>query len=221
MCGRLSISSPADALKKRFKARFSGELQPNYNAAPTQNLPVILNTEPEEISLCRWGLIPAWAKDEKIGNRLINARSETLLEKPSFKKPFRTQRCLVLVDGFYEWKKSTEGKIPYRISLANGELFALAGIWDSWRNPEGGVVTSFSIITTQPNKLMEGIHNRMPVILTEDREESWLQEVDISEVQRLLEPYPQMDLQAYPVSKLVNSPRNNSRELIQPLGESI
>ncbi len=216
MCGRYSIFTPTDTLKIRFNVLRAEASQPTYNAAPTQNLPVILNSEPTTIKLCRWGLIPSWAKEERIGNRMINARAETLLQKPSFRTPFKKQRCLVLTDGFYEWEKTSAGKIPHRVSMRDNKPFAFAGIWEVWKTPDGGEVQSFSIITTEPNDLMKPLHNRMPVIIKQANEEKWLQEIDISEAQKMLEPYPLEDLEAYPISTLVNSPKNNSEDIIKP-----
>jgi putative SOS response-associated peptidase YedK len=217
MCGRFSIYTPTDTLMKRFQVLRAEDFRPNYNAAPTQNLPLILNSDPAAISLGRWGLIPSWAKEQKIGNRMINARAETLLQKPSFRTPFRKHRCLVLADGFYEWKKTSDGKIPHRIALKDNKPFAFAGIWGAWTTPDGEEIRSFSIITTEPNQLMKPLHQRMPVILKKENEGKWLQEIEISEAQAMLEPYPLEDLEAYPVSTLVNSPRNNSEEVLQSL----
>ena len=218
MCGRFSISTPTEILRVRFNVPRAEDLKPNYNAAPTQNLPVILNSEPTTINLCRWGLIPFWAKEERIGNGMINARAETLLQKPSFRTPFKKQRCLVLADGFYEWKRTSDRKIPHRISMRDHEPFAFAGIWEVWKTPDGEDVKTFSIITTEPNELMKPLHHRMPVIMKQENEEKWLQEIDISEAQKMLEPYPFEDLEAYPISTLVNNPRNNSEDIIKPLG---
>ncbi len=217
MCGRFSIFTPAETLKVRFNVLYAAELKPTYNAAPTQSLPVIINNEPMTIDLCRWGLIPSWAKEQKIGNKMINARAETLLKKPSFRDSFKRRRCLVLTDGFYEWEKTSDQKIPYRISMRDHDPFAFAGIWDVWRTPEGKTLRSFSIITTDPNELMRPLHNRMPVILTKENERRWLQDIDTQEAQTMLEPYPFDDLEAYPISTLVNSPRNNSEDIINPL----
>ena len=217
MCGRLSIATGSDILRVRVNVEITEDLQPRYNAAPTQYLPVILNEEPRSINFCRWGLIPYWAKEAKIGSRMINARAETLLEKPSFRNAFKKQRCLVLADGFYEWKKTPDEKRPYRITMKNNEPFALAGIWDAWRTPEGEELRSFSIITTEPNDLMKDLHNRMPAILDKENEERWLQDIDPSAAQDMLEPYPGDDLQAYPISTLVNSPRNDSEAIIKPV----
>ena len=148
---------------------------------------------------------------------MINARAETLLEKPSFRNAFKKQRCLVLADGFYEWKRTPDQKRPYRITMKNNDPFALAGIWDVWITPEGEELRSFSIITTEPNDLMKDLHNRMPVILKRENEDRWLQDIDPSEAQEMLEPYPGDDLQAYPVSTLINSPRNDTEAIIKPL----
>ena len=220
MCGRFSIFTPTEILRVRFNVSRAEDLKPNYNAAPTQNLPVILNNEPTTINLCRWGLIPRWAKEQRIGNKLINARAETLLQKPSFRNPFKKHRCLVLADGFYEWKKTSEKKIPYRISMKTNEPFAFAGIWDEWRTPNGEWLRSFAIITTEPNVLMKALHNRMPVILRKEDETKWLQEIDISGAQKMLKPYPFDELEAYPISTLVNSPRNNSEDVIKRKSDS-
>lgn len=217
MCGRFSIFAPAETLRIRFNALFNEEFKPTYNAAPTQRLPVITQDEPRTIHLYRWGLIPSWAKEPKIGNQMINARAETLLQKPSFQDSFKKRRCLVLTDGFYEWKQTSDQKTPYRISIQDNDLFVFAGIWDVWRTPGGETLRSFSIITTEPNELMRSLHNRMPVILKKENEHSWLQDVDTQEAQSMLEPYPLDDLKAYPISTLVNNPRNNSGNVIRPL----
>ncbi len=216
MCGRYSIFTPTETLLIRFHVPRAEALKPTYNAAPTQSLPVILNSDPTTIQLCRWGLIPVWAKEERIGHRMFNARAETLSQKPSFRNPFKKQRCLVLTDGFYEWKKTSDRKIPHRISMRDNEPFAFAGIWEVWKTPDGEEVKTFSIITTEPNDLMKPLHNRMSVIIKQENEEKWLQELDISEAQKMLEPYAFEDLEAYPISTLVNSPRNNSKEIIKP-----
>ena len=195
---------------------FTEEFKPTYNAAPTQSLPVITQDEPRTIDLYRWGLIPNWAKEPKVGNQMINARAETLLQKPSFRDSFKRRRCLVLTDGFYEWKQTSNQKIPYRISIRDNNLFAFAGIWDVWRTLGGETLRSFSIITTEPNQAVRSLHNRMPVILKKDNEHRWLQDIDTQEAQSMLEPYPLDDLKVYPISTLVNNPRNNSEDVIRP-----
>lgn len=222
MCGRFSLTTNEAILNERFS--LAGGSEPyvaRYNCAPTQKLAVIINEEPRRLRFFRWGLIPFWAKDEKIGSKLINARAEGIDEKPSYRNAFRIRRCLVPADGFYEWKNEN-GKTPYRITLKNNILFALAGIWETWKNPEGKSVNTFSIITTQANELMRPIHDRMPVILPLEMEGRWLTEqinskVDEELLKSLLIPFPSDQMQAYEVSKLVNSPRNDNPALLAPL----
>jgi len=165
-----------------------------------------------------WGLIPSWAKDPSIGNRMINARAETLLEKPSFRNAFRRRRCLILADGFYEWRKEPGGKTPIFIQMEDGKPFAFAGLWELWRAPDSSEVLSCTIITTEPNDLMASIHNRMPVILPERAYSRWLEsgEVDPGPLVELLKPYEASPIRAYPVSPLVNNPKNDLPELISP-----
>jgi putative SOS response-associated peptidase YedK len=219
MCGRFSFSPLAKIIEDRFDVKVdSTRYKPRYNIAPTQNLTVISNQNPGELSFFRWGLIPFWAKDISIGNKMINAKAETIAEKPSFKNSLKHKRCLVLSDGFYEWKTiSPKEKIPYRITFRDNSLFAMAGIWDSWKNEEGNMINSFAIITTTPNKLMENIHPRMPVILDRKDEKSWLNSDDTVQLQSLLKPYPVEEMTAFPVSKLVNSPANDSPEVMNPV----
>ena len=166
----------------------------------------------------KWGLIPFWVKDPKIGSRMINARAETVVERPIFREVFSKRRCLVLADGFYEWQKTPEGKVPMRIVLKLGEPFGFAGLWATWKSADGQSVNSCTIITTTANSLMEPIHNRMPVILTRETESSWLdQKAESSELRALLVPYPANEMDAYEVSTLVNSPKNDSLEVIARL----
>ena len=166
--------------------------------------------------MMQWGLVPSWARDPSIGNRMINARAETLAEKPSFKRLIGKRRCLVLADGFYEWRKEGKGKVPMRFVLRGGELFSFAGLWDSWEKPDGVELQSFTIITTQANDLLKPIHERMPVILGKEGEERWLDQ-DPKEVHELLVPYPVEMMEFYDVSKLVNSPINDLPQCIEPL----
>lgn len=217
MCGRFSFSPLAKIIEDRFDVKVdSTHYKPRYNSAPSQDLAVISNQNPGELSFYRWGLIPFWAKDKSIGNKLINAKAETIAEKPSFKNSLKRKRCLVLSDGFYEWKNiNKKEKIPYRITLQDNGLFAMAGIWDNWKDEEGSVISSFAIITTTPNKLMENIHTRMPVILEQKAEKLWLNEDDPALLLSLLKPYPEKEMTAFPVSKLVNSPFNDSEELVK------
>jgi len=213
MCGRYSFAVEDALIKERFGVSVRSAIyKARYNCAPSQHLAVITNKLPGGLEFFRWGLIPFWAKDPSIGNKLINARVETLLGKPSFREAFRRQRCLVPADSFYEWKRNAH-KIPFRILMKNQSPFAMAGIWDRWKNREGEVIHSFSIITTEPNALMSSIHNRMPVILLPENESRWLQETDDSLLQSFLKPYPAGLMDAYPVTKLVNSPGNDSPEI--------
>ncbi|MCX6234640.1 MAG: SOS response-associated peptidase [Bacteroidetes bacterium] len=215
MCGRFSFSPNEIIIEERFDLEIEeGTYKPRYNCAPSQNLAVISNADPGKLSFYRWGLIPFWAQDMSIGNRMINAKAETILEKTSFKNPFRHKRCLVPGDGFYEWKKESSGKTPYRIVTKDHGLFAMAGIWDSWKDTEGRIINSFAIITTAANVIMKPIHERMPVILLPEHEKEWLYRQDNYALQQLLKPYPSRLMEAYQVSKLVNSPLNDSPEVI-------
>src|SRR3990172_2064564 len=167
-----------------------------------------------------WGLVPFWAKEPSIGYKMINAKSETLSEKPSFRKPFKEKRCLVLADGFYEWEKTDKkNKVPYRFVLKNRQPFAFAGLWDVWKTPEGDTLLSFTIITTRANELMERIHDRMPVILNEKDEAKWLDPEfkDTDKLSSLLQPYPSEQMVAYKVSTIVNSPKNDTPSCIEPV----
>ena len=179
MCGRFSFTSVRDEVENRFGVFIDkDEYKPRYNCAPSQKLAVISNTSPEKLSYFRWGLIPFWAKDISIGNKLINARAETIIEKPSFKHSFRRKRCLVLSDGFYEWKRSGKEKLPYRIVRKDNSMFAMAGLWDTWKDAEERETDTFTIVTTSANKIVSELHNRMPVILNPEHEELWLGEYD-------------------------------------------
>lgn len=215
MCGRYSITFSGEELENEFDAKLTDDFYPNYNAAPSQNLPVITNDTPHKIELFRWGLVPHWAKDLNIGNKMINARSETILEKPSFKNAFKTQRCLVLADGYYEWKNENSQKTPYRIVLKDKNIFAFAGIWETWKS-EDKIIKTFSIITTEANQYLHDIHNRMPVILEKEHIKPWLdKKLSIEDAYSLLKPQPSENFKAYEVSKKVNSPVNNIPELIK------
>jgi len=212
MCGRFTFIDIED-IRGRFQTE-PIDLKPNYNVAPTQDVPVILPNH--QLALFRWGLIPFWAKDSSIGNKMINARAETVDEKPSFKHSLQRKRCLVVADGFYEWKKEGSTKRPYRITLKDQGLFGFAGLWDTWKSPAGDIINSCSIITTTPNDLMIPIHNRMPVILQREVEHVWLDQsiVESGFLKSLLVPYPADQMMAYEVSTLVNSPKNNGPECL-------
>ena len=219
MCGRYSLTSDAERINARFIARSTPSSQPaRYNIAPTQAVWALVHTDEPKIVALRWGLIPSWAKDKAIGNRMINARSEGISEKPSFRRALRERRCLVLADGFYEWKKEGRSKVPYYIRLKSGEPFGFAGLWETWSAPSGERIQSCTIITTTPNALMAEIHNRMPVILPRNVEARWL-DPDIQDPQKvlpLLSPYPEDEMETYAVSTVVNSPRNDVPTCVEP-----
>jgi putative SOS response-associated peptidase YedK len=196
-------------------------LGPRYNIAPTQPVAVVPNDGKNKLDFFTWGLIPSWSKDPKIGSRMINARAETLAEKPSFRTAFRRRRCLILADGFYEWRQEGKGlpKTPMYIKLASSKPFAFAGLWESWNSKDGSNILSCTIITTRPNAMVEKIHNRMPVILPEDTFHPWLEpgEADTTRLSDLLIPYTKEEMVAYPVSRAVNSPQNDSPINVQPI----
>jgi len=221
MCGRYALTDLKALLKEdRFHLEmFPPNLSPRYNIAPSQPVPVILNQAPRELQLVRWGLIPSWAKDPMIGYRMINARAETLAEKPAFRQPLQRQRCLIPADGFYEWQRLGTRKVPHWIRLTSGEVFAFAGLWDSWTDPTTNTaVASCTIITTTPNERLASIHNRMPVILPREREATWLSETLTPEQARaLLKPYQAAEMKASPISTLVNSPSNDTPQVLEPV----
>jgi len=215
MCGRFSFAASDRIIEDHFGI-IPGETayEPRYNCAPSQKLAVISSEAPAVISYMKWGLIPFWAKDISIGNNLINAKAETLMEKPSFRPSFFHKRCLVPADGFYEWKQDKE-KIPYRIMMKDDSLFAMAGLWNRWNDAEGKNIDSFTIITTAANGLMQPIHHRMPVILGLREYKTWLGSSSSETLLSLLKPYPEDRMKAFPVSKLVNSPVNDFIQLTE------
>ena len=221
MCGRFSQSMDVSKMASRFKIKKPVfPVSPRYNVAPSQKVPVVINLGERSLELFNWGMIPCWAKDSSIGNRMINARAESIAEKPSFRKPFKRTRCLVPADSFYEWKLDENGKTktPMRIVLKSRDPFAFAGLWDTWKDLEGKVIRSFTIITTNANDSLKSIHKRMPVILKPKDEEAWLaQNEEVSKLIHLLKPYPDKEMEAYPISKIVNSPRNDNEGCIKPL----
>src|SRR5205085_10050256 len=171
MCGRYTLTVNIKTIAEKFGVEPTLETEPRYNVAPTQNVVTILRNGTDHLAQLRWGLIPSWAKDESVGSRMINARAETLAEKPSFKGLLRSKRCLVIADGFYEWKQENGSKTPMYITMKSGEPFAFAGLWDNWKSPDGEQIRSCTIITTQPNEVVASIHNRMPAILVPDARE--------------------------------------------------
>jgi putative SOS response-associated peptidase YedK len=224
MCGRFTLTVDPAQLQEAFPwLDVPQEMAPSYNIAPSQPIAVVANNQPEKLDFFKWGLVPSWAKDPSIGNRLINARAETLAEKPSFRTAFRRRRCLVLADGFYEWRKDPGGKskTPMYIRMEDGRPFAFAGLWEVWNSPDGSLLLTAAIITTSPNSLMASIHDRMPVILPEEAYAAWLDPAERAPaaLQPLLQPYPEARMNAFPVSRLVNSPQNDLPDCILPLAE--
>jgi putative SOS response-associated peptidase YedK len=219
MCGRYAIVLTGDgSLQRRFSLEEVPEAPaPRFNVAPTQTLPVITRNSPNRMEMMRWGLVPSWAKDMSIGSRMINARAETVAEKPAFRRLLRSQRCLVPASGFYEWKREGDGKTPHFIHLPDEPLFAFAGLYDIWRDPDGQAVKTYTILTTAPNDLMSEIHNRMPVILRREDEDDWLdpENTEPEHLLPLLRPYPAREMAAYPVSKMVNSPANDVPDILE------
>lgn len=226
MCGRYSLAADIEALRVRFSFVEEGQaLQPRFNIAPTQEVLVVTQHEGRRHGeLMRWGLIPRWAKDSTAGGRMINARAESLAERPVFRAAFQRRRCLILANGFYEWqhgpkvrKATVRGTTPYRFIVRGGVLFAFAGVWEAWKDPATGLwVHSCAIITTQANALMAPVHDRMPVVLRRGEEGLWLspETQDVADLAGLLRPYPAEEMEAYPVSSLVNSPKYDGPECI-------
>ena len=217
MCGRYTFITPVSTVEQRFGAKFTEPAPTTFNAAPSQRLPVITNAAPNQIQLLNWGLVPSWSRDPAGGTKPINARAETLVEKPSFRHLLGRRRCLVLADSFFEWQATAVGKVPHRILLRNEQPFAFAGLWDEWLDRNTGELRhSFTIITTEPNELIAGIHNRMPVILPgRAAEQAWLDDgLGMAAHQQLLQPYDPAAMQEYVISKRVNSPANNDVEVL-------
>jgi putative SOS response-associated peptidase YedK len=216
MCGRFARINTAKEIKEFFNLdQIEIELQPSYNIAPTQDVAVIIENRNSKLTAMRWGLIPFWAKDITIGSKLINARGETIEEKPSFKYSFQKRRCLIVANGFYEWQKRGSNKFPYFIHLKDNKPFCFAGIYDNWKSPDSDRITSCSIITTDAIKSLKNIHPRMPVILSENNFSLWFNN-NINALKQLLIPYQEHDLDFYEVSTDVNSTANNYPDLIEP-----
>lgn len=218
MCGRYTLVKKADEIAKRFKVDVGNTYKPRFNAAPTQLLPVITADSPNGLSWFYWGLIPSWSKDKSISTKLINARAETLSEKASFRTALQKRRCIIPADGFYEWKPvSKKGKVPYRITLLNEELFAFAGLWEEYEDDEGDTVHTFTIVTTEANSTLQSIHERMPVILTPENEGIWLDKnSDPAHLQEILKPYSRDATRFYTVSAKVNHATTDEPGLISP-----
>lgn len=227
MCGRYTLFTPQSTLESRFDASFARDVEPRYNCAPGQDLPVVTGENPDEFTFKQWGMIPSWA-DER-STSFINARAETVRDKRSFADPFESRRCLVPADGFYEWSDHRGEKRPYRVAYEDDRPFAMAGLWERWTPPTrqtglgefgGGAteetepVETFTVVTTEPNAVVSDLHHRMAVVLSPNEEETWLHG-DPAEAFRLLDPSPADDWHAYPVSTAVNDPANDGPELVE------
>ena len=225
MCGRARLSSDVSEIKIAFgipPERPTPNIAPSWNVAPTDPLPVVrydAKDRQRSLDVMRWGLVPFWAKDIKVGFANINAKAEGIETKPAFREAFRQRRCLLPVDNFYEWAKTPSGKQPYAIALKGDGLMALAGLWETWRSPAGERVRSFAIITTEPNELCARLHNRMPMVLQPEAWPVWLGEepADLTQLKALLAPYPTDQMTAWPVSARVGSVKNNDPGLIEPI----
>ncbi|MEM6511723.1 MAG: SOS response-associated peptidase [Pseudomonadota bacterium] len=220
MCGRFVFYSPLQATAELFGVHTLLESEPRYNIAPTQYVPAIRESDDgRELAMLKWGLIPFWAKEASIGNRMINARAETVTEKPSYRNAYKHRRCLVLADGFYEWHRDGDSKTPYFISLASGEPFAFAGLWERWKDKAADeVIDSTTLITAEANNFLSTVHHRMPLMLTPETASRWLAGDDelIHEIHDVTPP-----LKAWPVSRRVNNARNDGDDLVEPDGESL
>ncbi|WP_031409921.1 SOS response-associated peptidase [Geobacillus vulcani] len=219
MCGRFTLTADLETLRALFRFRYQGSLAPRFNIAPGQDvLTVVAEGEERVGKMMRWGLVPFWAKDDRIGAKMINARAETVDEKASFRHAFKRRRCLILADGFYEWRKEGAKKVPYRFTLATDAPFAFAGLWERWEGASGPLETC-TIITTRANELIAPIHDRMPVILPSERHDDWLDpSLDDSEYLKMfLQPYPSERMRTYEVAPLVNSPKNDVSACIEPV----
>lgn len=222
MCGRFTLTATPDQLQQAFpQYTVPPQMSPHFNIAPSQPIAVVPNDGLNKVDFFVWGLIPSWSKDPKFGSKLINARSETLAEKASFRAAYKRRRCLVLTDGFFEWVKMPGEKVktPHYIALHDHQPFAFAGLWEQWFSPDGSEIKSATIITTAPNEMMAKLHNRMPVILHPDDYERWIDPAERTKnhLQDLLKPYPASEMLHYPVSWIVNSPANDLPDTIVPV----
>jgi len=221
MCGRFTLYAKGEILAAEFGVPAPGEASPRYNIAPSQDVAAVRASPvggAREMARLRWGLVPSWAKDPAIGNRLINARSETVREKPSFRNAFRRRRCLIPASGFYEWRRNERGKQPFYVRMRDGRVFAFAGVWDRWESPEGGVIESCAILTTAANATIAPIHDRMPVILRPEREAEWVSKEVLSAdtLSEMFEPLPASSMDAYPVSDMVNDSHLDHPDMVVP-----
>jgi len=224
MCGRYSQTKPLGQLRKQFPfAQSEPQWLPRFNIAPSQEGMVIVNDGIGTLKLMRWGLVPFWAKEESIGHKMINARAETLAEKPAYRDAFKKKRCLILADGFYEWKKAGGARLPHRFVMSNREPFAFAGLWDSWKRQDDAELKTFTIITTTSNDICRTVHDRMPAILDGAHYEQWLDPrvSEVTELAPLLRPYVSESMQCYQVSTLVNNPCNDDPKCAEPLSMTL
>jgi putative SOS response-associated peptidase YedK len=218
MCGRFAQRTDPKRVAKWFGVEEVPELEPRYNIAPTQEITAVRETEDgREITFFKWGLIPSWAKDTSMGARLINARSETVREKPAFRQAFKQRRCIIPADGFYEWQRTDGRKQPFFFQMKDESPFGFAGLWEQWKGEEGKVINSCTILTTAANEVLRPVHDRMPVILHSDDYSLWLDHDTrkLEMVEDLLRPYPSREMASYPVSTLINSPRSQGERLIE------
>ncbi|GJL69879.1 MAG: DUF159 family protein [Nitrospirales bacterium] len=222
MCGRFTRKENFQHLAKQLGLQVLPPMGPRYNIAPSQLVACVrtnLESRQRECTELKWGLVPSWAKDPSIGNKLINARGETVAEKPAFRKAFKQQRCLVLADGFYEWKREGKAKQPYYVRFKDHRGFAFAGLWERWEKNDEDSLETCTLITTSPNAVMEPIHHRMPVVLSFKDFADWLDPSvqNTEQVNALLRPFPPEEMEAFPVSQLVNNPRNDRPECVNPI----
>lgn len=222
MCGRFTLTADGEALQMALGlVDVPTERNPRFNIAPSQSVAVVTNQQPNKLSYLQWGLIPSWAKDPAIANRLINARSETAHEKPSFRDALRLRRCLIPANGWFEWQVTNKkDKMPTYLHLPDHEVFAFAGLWEMWRSPEGKTVGSCTILTTDASESVQNIHHRMPVILERNDYDRWLKGDNPADYQRLFKPYTAQTVSTYPVSTRVNKPANDSPENIVPFWDA-
>ena len=221
MCGRYFLTTPGEVLADLFETASAPEMAPRYNIAPTQSVPIVRlgANGAREMAMVSWGLVPVWAKERAIGNKLINARAETLAEKPSFRDAYKKRRCVLPADGYFEWKKEGTVKQPYAFRARDGRPLALAGLWSWWKDPATGEpLESCAILTTSPNELAATVHDRMPVILSPANVPLWLATgAPTPSFTELFSPFPAAEMLTYPVSRKVNSPANDTPDVLEPV----
>lgn len=220
MCGRYVLTADTDTIQLAFDLENVPQVHTaRFNIAPSQPIAAITNEDPKTLTFMKWGLIPSWSKDPKMGSKMINARSESAPEKPAFRAAFKRRRCLIPADGFFEWQKRGSSKVPMFIHMDDYSVFAFAGLWEIWYSPEGDELRTATILTTEPNDLMKSIHDRMPVILPREHYAAWLASGDqkADDLRPLMKPFDARRMAAYAVSTFVNSPANDSPETIEPL----